>query len=477
MVSILNTLGVGSGIDTTAIIDAIVAAERTPRDTALAKQSTTVEAQISGLAQVRAGIDGLFTGIAGQTANGALGAQPVSSEPTIVNSTLVAGTTAPLTSTTLQIQSLAGGQTLVAADLADSTAAPVGLGMLTLQSGVMTGNGAGGFSFAAGSTAATTITITSANNTLGGLRDAINAAGSGVVASIIDDGSGARLVLKGATGAAAAFTVTASPADGDTGLSRFAYTAGAATLTLAAIAQDAKLLIDGVAVKRSSNTFSDLIDGVTLDLKGASAGTAVTIDPVRDAEGLKTTVRNLTSTLSALNALAASLTKAGDTTTAAGALISNSSVRRLQQQLRSLTSAVVISSASAGVPSRLSDLGITTAQDGTLTVNEKMLSAAVTANPDAVNALLTRLTASGGPLTAIHSDFDATVSTTGTTDNLTRQRTQVTTNQAALAARMTDYRASLVTQYAAMEAAVAASKATQSFLDEQIKAWQTPANA
>lgn len=357
MVSILNTLGVGSGVDTTAIIDAIVAAERTPRDTALTKQSTKVEAQISGLAQVRAGIDGLFTGLSGRTANGALGAQPVSSDNSVVTAVAVAGAAALANATTLEVRSLAGGQTLIAADLATASAV-VGLGVLTLQTGTMTSDGAGGFAFAAGPAAAVSLTVTAANNTLAGLRDAINTAGSGVIASIIDDGSGARLVLKGATGAAAAFTVSAAPASGDTGLTRFIYQPGTAAMTQAATAHDAQLVIDGVTVTRGSNTVSNLIDGVTLSLKRAAVGSPVTIDPVRDTESIKTAVRDLTATLSALNALTASLSKAGDTTTAAGALIGDTSVGRLQQALRSLTSTVVIPGAAAGAPSRLGDLGI-----------------------------------------------------------------------------------------------------------------------
>jgi len=474
MVSILNTLGVGSGVDTKAIVDAIVAAEQAPRDTALTKQSAKVEAQISGLAQVRAGIDGLFTGLTGRTANNALGAQPVSSDTGVATAVAVAGAPAQLNSTTLEVRSLAGGQTLVAADLANVGAA-VGLGVLTFQSGAITAGVAGDFSFAPGSAAATTITITTANNTLGGLRDAINTANSGIVASVIDDGTGARLVLKGATGAASAFTVSAAPAGGDTGLARFVYQAGTPTMTQAATAHDAQLVVDGVAVTRGSNIVGDLIDGVTLTLKRAATGTAVTIEPVRATEGIKTAVRDLTATLSALNALTASLSKGGDATNAAGALVGDTSVRRLQQALRSLTSMVVIPGAAAGTPSRLGDLGIVTARDGTLSVDEKALAGAVVANPDAVNAILSKLTATGGPLAAIRSDFDTAVSTTGTTGNLTRQRAQVATATAALATRMTDYRAGLVKQYAAMEAAVAASKATQSFLAQQIKAWQTPA--
>lgn len=474
MVSILNTLGVGSGIDTAAIVDAIVAAERTPRDTALTKKSTKLEAQISGLAQLRAGIDGLFNGLKGRTADGALGARPVSSDASVVTAVAAAGAAALLNSTTLEVRRLAGGQTLVAADLANA-AAPVGLGVLTLQPGVMTADNKGGFSFAAGAGAPVSITITAANNTLGGLRDAINAANSGIAASVIDDGSGARLVLKGSTGAASAFTIAASPADGDSGLSRFVYQPGTQAMTSAATAHDAQLVVDGVEVTRGSNTITTLIDGVTLGLKRAATGTAVTIDPSRDIEGIKTAVRDLTATMSAMNALTASLSKAGDTTNAAGALVGDTSVGRLQQALRSLTSTIVMPNAATGVPSRLGDVGIVTARDGTLSVDEKILAAAVTANPDAVNALLVRLTGTGGPLAAIQSDFDAAVSTTGTTDNLARQRTQVATDTAALAARMTDYRAGLVKQYAAMEAAVAASKATQSFLAEQIKAWQTPA--
>lgn len=474
MVSILNTLGVGSGVDTKAIIDAIVAAEQTPRDTALTKQSAKVEAQISGLAQVRAGIDGLFAGLTGRTTNNALGAQPVSSDASIVTAVAVVGAAAQLASTMLEVRSLAGGQTLVAADLANVGAA-VGLGVLTLQTGTMTAGAAGNFSFAPGSAAATTITITAANNTLGGLRDAINTANSGIVASVIDDGTGARLVLKGATGAAAAFTISAASVDGDTGLARFVYQSGTPTMTQAATAHDAQLVVNGVAVTRGSNVISDLIDGVTLTLKHAATGTMATVAPVRDTEGIKTAVRDLTATLSALNALTASLSKAGDANTAAGALTGDTSIRRLQQAVRSLTSTVVIPGAAVGTPSRLSDLGIVTARDGTLSIDEKILAAAVAADPEAVNTLLTRLTATGGPLTQIHADFDTAVSSSGTTDNLTRQRAQVATDTAALATRMTDYRASLIKQYAAMEAAVAASKETQSFLDQQIKAWQTPA--
>ncbi len=469
MVSILNSLGVGSGVDTTALIDALVNAENTPRATALTSRSTKVEATVSALSQVRAGLDGMVSGLASRTAGGVLGAQPSSSNTAIVAATATSGTTPSLLPTAIEVRRLATSQTLVANALATSDA-PVGLGTITLTTGTVTA-GDGTFGFAAGLAAPVTVTIDATNNTLSGLRDAINAAHAGVTATIINDGAGARLVLKGATGSASAFTVEASPATDDIGLAHFVYAPANSTMTPAATAQDANLLLDGISVTRASNTVTDLIPGVTLALRSVSLGAPVTIAPSRDIAGIKTAVSDLAATLSALNGLIASLTKPADAQSVAGALIGDGAIGRLRQQLGTLTSVPVLTGVAAGVPNRLADVGLVTARDGTLTVDDARLAAAVTANPDAVNALLSGLTAASGPLARIRSGFDAVVGSGGTTDALTQQRTAIASSRATLTARTADYRAGLVAQYAAMEAAVAASKATQSFLDEQVKAW------
>jgi len=469
MVSILNSLGVGSGVDTTALIDALVNAENAPRAAALTSRATKVEATVSALSQVRAGLDGMVSGLASRTAGGVLGAQPASSNTAVVAAAATSGATPTLLPTTIEVRRLATGQTLVAAALATADA-PVGLGTFTLTTGTITA-GDGSFGFAAGTTAPVTVTIDATNNTLFGLRDAINATHTGVAATIINDGAGARLILKGATGSASAFTVDTSPLADHMGLARFVYAPASTTMTSAATAQDASLILDGIVVTRASNTVTDLIPGVTLALRSVGSGAPVTIAPSRDIAGIKTAVSDLAATLSALNGLIASLTKPADAQSVAGALIGDSAIGRLRQQLGTLTSTPVLAGVATGVPNRLADVGLVTARDGTLTVDDARLAAAVGANPDAVNALLSGLTAANGPLARIRTGFDAVVGSSGTTDALTQQRTAIATNRATLTARTADYRAGLVAQYAAMEAAVAASKATQSFLDEQVKAW------
>ena len=452
--NVLNSLGVGSGVDTTAVIDALVNAQNTPRDAALTARSTKVEASISALAQLRSGVDGLFTGLSARTAGGVLGAQPASSDVSVVTATATAGPTPALATTTVEVLQLARAQTLVSPPLADADAA-IGLGTLTLTvKGV-----------------AVRVVVDASRNTLAGLRDAVNAAAGGVTASIVSDAGGARLVFKGDTGSAAAFTIDAAPASGDTGLSRFAYPGQGGAMTAATTAADAQLLLDGVAVSRPTNAIADLVPGVALVLKKVAPGAPVTVAPSRNPIQLAATVGDLVATMSALSGLVASLTKAGDGTTQAAALVGDGATRRLAQALGALTSAPVLPSVAPGIPNRLADLGIVTARDGSFSVDNARLSAVAAKYPDAIEAMLTSLTKAGGPIAVLRSTFDATVGQGGVTATLANARTSIAANRAALATRTADFRATLVKQFAAMEAAVAASKATGAFLDQQIKAW------
>jgi flagellar hook-associated protein 2 len=485
MTTIAATLGAGSGIDTKALVDALVSAEQTPRATALKARSDTIDAKISGLAQIKSGLDALVSALATRTAGGALGPLPASGDATLMTASAIRGATPDLQPTAIDIQALATGETLVSGALAAGTA-PVGTGMLTLRLGTMTDDGQGGFSFSGGSAAPIDITITPANNTLAGLRDAINAAqpaGAGkVMASIINDGSGARLVLKGGTGAASAFILTAAPDDGAApgdGLTRFVHMPGTSTMTRAATAGDARVSVDGVVVTRATNSIRDLIPGVLIDLH--KTGT-VTLGVSRDPSGLKTAVGDIVSAVNALQSLAGDLSKGASATDPAGALVGDASIRSLHGKLLGLISTPV-AIGTTGTTARLADLGIATARDGTLSIDDTKLSAAIAADPDAVEALLVSLTGSGlsgkpkGALAQIQSDFAAaTGSNGGATARLTQQKTRITTDQAALTGRMDSLRLHLTQQYAAMEKAVAAFKSTQDFMTQQIKAWNQTTN-
>ena len=183
MDSIVSALGVGSGIDTKALIDALVGADRDARTKPLKARGDLLTARISALGQVQSSLQGIATSLAARVTSGVLGLVPGSSDPAIA---VERRGTGPATafSAAVSVTALAAAQRLVAAPLA-SAAVPVGEGVLTIGFGRRTDLGGGAFSFAAGVLPSVDIVITADNNSLSGLRDAINAANAGVSASIV----------------------------------------------------------------------------------------------------------------------------------------------------------------------------------------------------------------------------------------------------------------------------------------------------
>ena len=457
MTTIANTLGVGSGIDTKELIDALVAAERKPREDALTARSDKVTARISGMSQVTSALDALVAAMASRTRNGALGPLPATSDPSALAARATAGATRLLQPTSIEIKALAAGQSLVSTALS-APAATVGEGTITITLGTMTPDGQGDFAFA-GAAAGIDIVIDSKNNSLTGLAAAINKSGTGVRASIIDDGQGARLVLKGPTGAKSAFIVTAT---GDPALDRFLYKPGTPTMVSAGSAHDASLVVDGVSVTRPTNTITDLVSGVSLDLVKAAPGVVVTLGANRDITGLTAAVNDLVDAVNALHSLTHTLTTGATDAGAAAPLAGDGTLRQVERQLLQLT---------ATGTGGLAKLGVSTSRDGSLSVDPAKLSAALASDPDGAEALLAGLTGTGGALTRVRSTLGSSTDT-----RLAREQKAVAAGRTKLEAGMTTLRAQMVKQYAAMERAVGAFKATQAFLDEQIKAWNRSDN-
>ena len=132
-----------------------------------------------------------------------------------------------------------------------------------------------------GSSASSTITIDSTNNTLDGLRLAINNLGLDVKASFLNDGDATnpyRLLISG-TQTGSSGTVTMS-----TNITSGSVTMGFDTTQTA---QDASLSLDGVSITKSSNTVTDVITGAALKLQSAGSGT---ISLSTDTEAITTKV-------------------------------------------------------------------------------------------------------------------------------------------------------------------------------------------
>jgi flagellar hook-associated protein 2 len=532
--AIAANFGVGSGIDTAALIANLYSATQAPKEAQMAAREAQNSARISGLADAANSIDSFASALNSLISGGSLFTQPSSSDASILGASAQPGSRITGLASTVEVLQIAQAQTVVSAALA-SAGEPVGQGTLTLTVG---GN-------------ATTITIDSTNDSLTGLAKAINSAGRGITATVVLDTQGVRLMLKGQTGEAQAFTLTADPA-ADPALSRFTYTPGGGGLTLAQDAHDAKLRIDGVDVSRATNSFSDLLPGVQIDLKKAAPGTLVSLGASSPAAAIRQAVGDI---VSAYNELKATL----DTATAprnpdgtgGGPLRGDPGIRDMRDRLAQIT-LTALSSTGTG-PKTLAEIGVKTMRDGTLAVDTARLDQMLAADPGGVEALFNPTQGSSSPLLNIVSPMGQVKPGTYTIENvdvgpppsgtvngmdamvvgnllvapaasgaaglvfeplgavssatitvdpglggalqairdaLRASTGALTTSQQAAAvetkriaddrtnmeATLTAYHDRLVAQFTAMDSRVAAFKATQSYLDQQIKVWTNSNN-
>ncbi len=394
--SILTALGAGSGIDTDSLVTSLVAASFDPKDSALTTKETANTAKVSSLGTLTSGIDAFASALQSLVAGGTLKTQPSSSDTSIITATAQSGTNIGNLSAQLEVRQVATAESLVSTTLPTSSTA-VGLGSLTLTVG--TGPSAPTFN----------ITIDATNNTLAGLATAINATNtgatpSGITASVITDANGSRLVVKGKTGAANSFSLSANGADPD--LTRFASTGTGALMTQAQPAQDAIIRMDGVDSAHSSNTVTDLIPGVTLNLVAAKVGSTVTLGITRPTDAITQAVNDYVSAYNSLKGEIDAATAIGSGGTGQGPLYGNTAIRQMQQQLQKITS-TALSSFPNG-PQTLAEIGVSTGQDGTLSVDPTKLATALATYPDAVEAMFNPTQRSDNPLIKVTSALGAT---------------------------------------------------------------------
>ncbi|MCV6604562.1 MAG: flagellar filament capping protein FliD, partial [Porticoccaceae bacterium] len=207
-----------------------------------------------------------------------------------------------------------------------------------------------------------TITIDSSNNTLEGVRDAINDADIGVRAVVVNDGSGFRLLLSSEqTGAENSLEVAvADSGDGNNldaaGLSALAFSSAATNLEQTVAAQDAVFTVNGLSINSSDNRANDVIAGVDIDLKDLSGSAPVTVTIAEDQDSVKSLISDFVDSFNSFANTANTLTDYNADTGNAGALQGDFSARSIIGQVRqTLTNAVA---GFNGPFSSLSEIGI-----------------------------------------------------------------------------------------------------------------------
>ncbi|AEJ00784.1 flagellar hook-associated 2 domain-containing protein [Nitrosomonas sp. Is79A3] len=369
----LASPGIGSGLDVNGIVKQLMAVESQPLtalDNKEAKQQTRLTAfgTLKGaLSSFQSSLSALsdpakFTGVTANFADATL-------------ASVSATSSAVVGSHSVEIQTLAQSHKLKSANYA-TTSTAIGSGTLTIQFGTYNG---GTFTLNPDK-AAQSITISSDNSSLTGIRDTINQANAGVSASIVNDGTGNRLVIaSNDTGLSNALKITTTDADtnntDNAGLSQLAYnasTGGTTNLTQTAAASNATLVIDGISISKASNTITDAIEGVTFNLLKANAGTTTTLNLSRDTASVQSTVSSFVKAFNDLNKTIVDLSKYDATTKQASILTGDSTVRTIQTQLRNVMSNP-LTTAGGGL-SILSEVGITFQTDGTLKFDSAKLT-------------------------------------------------------------------------------------------------------
>ncbi|MCC4270505.1 flagellar filament capping protein FliD [Marinobacter nauticus] len=373
----ISSLGIGSGVLNSDLVDQLVAAERKPTETRLTQKTQQAEALLSAYGKLRSAVTELRLPMRQLSSPDNLKAFSASSSNDDIGVS-VDSTKASRGTYSVEVTSLASAQALASRDVfADRDATSVGQGVLELSVGDKTTN----------------ITIDSSNDTLQGLANAINEADAGVSAGIIDTGSGYQLVLSAdETGTANAVSISVT---GDTtgtntdnaGLSRFAFNAGMdadSGLKETIAASDAVMDINGVTVTRSTNTFENVIDGLTFDIK--ETGTS-TIKVSQDFGAVADRVQGFVDKFNALQSTIDSLAGFNAEAGVGSLLTGDSTVRAIQSQLRNILTRVVPGMENASVRS-LADVGITTDfETGGLEFDRAKFEEVLKANPDEVTAL------------------------------------------------------------------------------------------
>jgi flagellar hook-associated protein 2 len=234
-----------------------------------------------------------------------------------------------------------------------------------------------------GSQASGTVTLDAKDQSLQGIRDAINKANIGVTATIVSDGSDTPyhlVITSNKTGAKSTMKIGVDGADGGTAdpaiAALLAYDpAGAQNLTQTSGAQDTKLNMNGIEVTSSNTTVTDAVQGVSMTVAGLGS-TTLTVS--KDTSSVTDAINSFVKAYNTLNTTIAGLTKYDATTKTAGALQGDAAVRSIQTQLRR-----VLGTAVEGLDSgmtNLSRVGISFQKDGSLAVDSSKLSKAMTDN-------------------------------------------------------------------------------------------------
>lgn len=445
----ISSLGVGSGLDVTSLVSQLMAVEQQPL-LALNSKKTAATEKISAYGSLNSALATLKTAATALNTPTKINAYKGTFSDTTFGTATVSSSATSGGTYDIAVTQLAKAHTLATASYTGGSATTVvGDGTLNITSGSNT------FS----------LTIDSTNDTLGGIRDAINksTANTSVSASIVTDANGAKLVLSAKnSGLANKISVAVTPSGG-TGLNALSFTGGAYTMTEGNPAQNAELTVNGVAISSASNTVSTAITGVTFTLLKASSSSTLTV--ARDSSSISAVVSDFAKAYSTLNTTVKKLTAYDATSQTSSVLTGDSTATLLQTKLRSILSTVP-SSLTGGTYTSLSQVGISIQSDGSMSVDSTKLQSAIdnhfsdfqstlAAYGKAVSDAVGNLTGVNGAIAARITGLNSSVKT-------------IEAQGERLSARLDVIEARYKKQFSALDSLMSKMSTTSSYLTQQL---------
>ncbi|MEK0010606.1 flagellar filament capping protein FliD [Escherichia albertii] len=457
----ISSLGVGSGLDLSSILDSLTAAQKATL-TPISNQQSSFTAKLSAYGTLKSALTTF------QTANTALSkADLFSATSTTSSTTAFSATTAGNAIAgkyTISVTHLAQAQTLTTSTTRDDTKTAIAASdsKLTIQQG--------------GNKDPITIDISAANSSLSAIRDAINNAKAGVSASIINVGNSEyRLsVTSNDTGLDNAMTLSVS---GDDALQSFmSYGASGNGMEVSVVAQNAQLTVNNVAIENSSNTISDALENITLNLNDVTTGNQ-TLTITQDTAKAQSAIKDWVNAYNSLIDNFSSLTKytavdAGSDSQSSdnSALPGDSTLRTIQTQLKSMLSNTVSSSNYK----TLAQMGITTdPSNGKLELDADKLTAALKKDASGVGALIVGDGKKTGITTTIGVNLTSWLSTTGiikaATDGVSKTLNKLTKDYNAASDRIDAQVARYKEQFTQLDVLMTSLNSTSSYLTQQFE--------
>jgi len=448
----LTSTGIGSGLDITGLVQQLVAAEAAPVETRLGIQEAKAQSKLSAFGSLKSALADFRDQVDVMRKLDSLTLRKATSTDE-TKFTVSADKNAAAANYSIDVRQLAQAQKLSSTAYASADTV-IGTGALSITVGA----------------AIFSVDIDDQNNTLAGIRDAINSepGNSGVAATIVNAEAGSYLILSSdTTGVANSITVTQS--DGDGGLVALEYDPvnGLNSLSESVAGQDAQVRIDGLDVFSSTNLFESAIDGVRLNVIAADPDVPVTLVVANDHETVLSTVDTFAEKYNALVSVLDELTLYDAESQVSGPLLGDTVARGVRDQIRRELSASV-----TGIEanfSSLAEVGVELQLNGTLSVDASRLSTVLNEDFNRFGQLFNSTDGYAVRLYDIAESFLQSGGILQTrTDGLNSQIEEVSEQRVSLNQRLGALQTRLLRQFNALDSLLGELNQTSNFLSQQL---------